>query len=319
MVTTTDGPLNTHNIRTNTLAEAFRLDDAPTLVTRTLRKSTMMVTELRGDHPNHGITQSIPYDDAYLIGMMVRDCTDHDLYFDGRLLRPKNFVAGSTAIYDLKRDPIADLRSSFHSLHFYLPRKALDDITDEADAPRIDDLRYRPAVAMDDPVVRHLLSSLLPAMEKPEAACSVFVDHVALALTAHVAHAYGGMRAISHPRRGGLAPWQVHRATALLRENLSGEIPLSRLATECGLSVRHFSRAFRISTGVPPHRWLLKIRVERAKELLHNPTVPLADIALGCGFSDQSHFTRVFTAMVGVSPGAWRRIQEIRPISISVG
>jgi AraC family transcriptional regulator len=61
---------------------------------------------------------------------------------------------------------------------------------------------------------------------------------------------------------------------------------------------------------VAPHRWLLKRRVELAHKLLGNPLLSLAEVAVRCGFSDQSHFTRVFTAMSGASPGAWRRMQR---------
>jgi AraC-like DNA-binding protein len=110
--------------------------------------------------------------------------------------------------------------------------------------------------------------------------------------------------------RGGLAPWQLKRAEALMSENLSVQVPLGQVAEECGLSVRHLARAFRQSTGVPPHRWLLDRRVERAKELLPNSKLSLSDVALACGFGDQSHFTRTFTAAVRLSPGVWRRLQS---------
>ena len=92
-----------------------------------------------------------------------------------------------------------------------------------------------------------------------------------------------------------------------MSESLNEDIPLRRLANECGLSVRHFARAFRQSTGYSPHRWLLKHRVYHARELLSNRALSLPDVAFSCGFADQSHFTRVFSAMIGVSPGAWRR------------
>lgn len=295
--------------RQNPLANAFGLPDAPTLVTRTLHKSAMTVTELKCDRPNLGVTKSIPYEDAYLVALMVRECPDQDLRVDGRPVCVTPLSVGDIMIYDLRRDPVACMRSPFHSLHFYLPRTALDYIADEAGAPRIGDLHYQPGVAIDDPVVRQLLSSLVPAMAKPEEVCPVYVDHVAMALGAHVAHVYGGMQIAQRPPLGGLAPCQERRAKELLSANLNEEVSLSRLAAECGLSVHHFARAFRQSTGVPPHRWLLKHRVERAKELLRNSASPLADVAFECGFADQSHFTRVFTAMVGVSPGAWRRMQ----------
>jgi transcriptional regulator GlxA family with amidase domain len=94
--------------------------------------------------------------------------------------------------------------------------------------------------------------------------------------------------------------------------DLMEDVPLSRLAERCGLSTRHFARAFRQSTGVPPHRWLLNHRVGYAKELLCNPALSLAEIALACGFADQSHFTRIFTSVVHLSPGLWRRMQAWR-------
>jgi AraC-like DNA-binding protein len=201
------------------------------------------------------------------------------------------------------------MSSPFHSLHFYLSRKVLDQVADEAGVPRIGDLRFRPAQTFDDPIVRQLIGSLVPSMARPEEANAVFVDHVALALAAHVAQVYGGMVPGRRLPRGGLAPYLERCAKELLSANLSGEIPLQRLADECGLSVRHFARAFRQSTGVPPHRWLMQHRVEQAKGLLRDSALPLADIALNCGFADQSHFTRVFTAIVGTSPGSWRRMR----------
>lgn len=79
------------------------------------------------------------------------------------------------------------------------------------------------------------------------------------------------------------------------------------LDAEFDLSVSHFSRAFRISTGLPPHQWLLRRRVEAAQQLMTVRDLPLSEIAISAGFANQSHFTRVFSAVVGVGPGAWRR------------
>jgi AhpD family alkylhydroperoxidase len=112
--------------------------------------------------------------------------------------------------------------------------------------------------------------------------------------------------------RGGLAPWQVRRTEQILSENLDGEVTLAHLASECRLSVGHFARAFKQTTGQPPHRWLLAQRVEHAKRLLLTSALPLANIAPACGFADQSHFTRVFSQMVGAGPGAWRRAWKVR-------
>ena len=82
---------------------------------------------------------------------------------------------------------------------------------------------------------------------------------------------------------------------------------MQEIAAELGLSVSHFSRAFRTSVGLPPHQWLLRQRVEVAKQLMIVRGLTLAEIAISAGFANQSHFTRVFSTLVGVSPGVWRR------------
>jgi transcriptional regulator GlxA family with amidase domain len=94
-----------------------------------------------------------------------------------------------------------------------------------------------------------------------------------------------------------------------MRANLAETLQLSQLAAISGLSTSHFGRAFKASTGLPPHRWHLKQRIEHACAMLADAGASLADVAYATGFADQSHFTRVFSRMIGMSPGAWRRWQ----------
>jgi AraC family transcriptional regulator len=93
----------------------------------------------------------------------------------------------------------------------------------------------------------------------------------------------------------------------LVLNDLTADIPVAELANRCGLSRSHFARAFKASMGVPPHRWLMRHRIERCQELLASSNESIAEIALHCGFADQSHLTRVFHAVTGLSPAAWRR------------
>jgi transcriptional regulator GlxA family with amidase domain len=106
-----------------------------------------------------------------------------------------------------------------------------------------------------------------------------------------------------------LAPWQLKRVTEFIGANLAETLQLSDLAALSGLSTSHFGRAFKGSTGLPPHRWHLRLRIERARAMLTDAGASLADVACATGFADQSHFTRVFSRTVGMSPGAWRRLQ----------
>jgi transcriptional regulator GlxA family with amidase domain len=106
---------------------------------------------------------------------------------------------------------------------------------------------------------------------------------------------------------GGLAPWQVELASRLLLGTVSSHRTVAELARRCGLSRSHFSRAFKASLDLPPHQWLMRLRIERARERLGTTSEDIADIAITCGFADQSHMTRVFHDIVGTSPAAWRR------------
>lgn len=110
----------------------------------------------------------------------------------------------------------------------------------------------------------------------------------------------------NEPRRQ-LAPWQARRAMHLLIKATSTTCPVATLAAACGLSRSHFAHAFRATTGVPPHKWLLLHRVRRACEMMERTDRPLAEIAQRCGFADQSHFSRTFRAVIGSSPAVWRR------------
>ena len=203
-------------------------------------------------------------------------------------------------------DPRFVIDKPFHSLHFYVPALALNGIAEQFGVRRVGQLDCQFGTGFHDGVVPHIGASLLQGLRRPSEANQLFVDHMMLALTAHVAQAYGGLRN-AEPVGGGLAPWQAKRACERLESDLSGKLTLQEIAAELGLSVSHFSRAFRTSVGLPPHQWLLRQRVSVAKQLMAVRGLPLAEIAISAGFANQSHFTRVFSTLVGVSPGVWRR------------
>jgi AraC-like DNA-binding protein len=138
----------------------------------------------------------------------------------------------------------------------------------------------------------------------------LFIEQVIFALGAHVSQVYGGMTP-GYKQRGGLARWQEMRAKELLSSGLKSDTSLHDVARVCGLSVSHFARAFKESTGVAPYQWLTLRRIDVSKEMLADPRLSLAEIALDCGFSDQSHFTRVFSKACGLTPGAWRRNSRV--------
>lgn len=292
------------------LGALLRLDEVPpTLMTRSLRNTEIVATETRNDNPVLGLSGSFAAEDAYLVSLKLRDYPECEIWEQGRHLTKADVHAGTTYLYDLKADPRYVIDKPFHSLHFYVPRSALDGLADQSGARRIDALDCSP-VGHDDAIVRHIGVCLGDGLRRPDEVNQLFIDHMMLALTAHVAATYGGYRHKAGTGRGALAPWQLARACDKLEADLGGKVPLQAIAAELGLSVSHFSRAFRAATGLPPHRWLLHHRVRTAKRLISERGLSLSEVAISAGFASQSHFTRVFSAVAGISPGAWRRDVE---------
>jgi len=105
---------------------------------------------------------------------------------------------------------------------------------------------------------------------------------------------------------GCLPPRTLVRLKEHIDANLDSSLPMTELAQLAGLSISHFARCFRKSMGMPPHTYVKQRRVARAREMLSATNLPVAEIALVLGFSDQSHFTRRFREIIGVPPGAYR-------------
>jgi transcriptional regulator of acetoin/glycerol metabolism/AraC-like DNA-binding protein len=109
---------------------------------------------------------------------------------------------------------------------------------------------------------------------------------------------------------GGLPPAVTRRVREYIDAHLDENLGLELLAGLAGLSVHHFARAFRQSAGVPPHGYILKRRIECAREMLKQTNQPLSEIALAVGFSDHSHFARHFRRQVGVTPSTARWVDR---------
>jgi AraC family transcriptional regulator len=289
------------------LGRGLHAEHRVVLRARTLRDAESAVTEVRTDHATFERTDSLPPDDAFVVAIQLRPFPVHELWEDGRRAPITALNTGDLTVYDLKRDPRFRINNPFHSIHFHLSRTLLDAVADECGAKRVVDLDCTSSQGVEDPVVRQLAFALQPVFACPEQASRLFVDYVTRALAVHVAVKYGHMREPQLHRTGGLSPWQLRRARALLDARLDATVRIADLASACGLSASYFVQAFKKSTGMTPHRWLLRRRVEKAKALLRDRERPPADIALACGFANQSHFTRVFGAVAGCPPGEWRR------------
>jgi AraC family transcriptional regulator len=134
----------------------------------------------------------------------------------------------------------------------------------------------------------------------------LFLDSIEQAIAAALVDAFAGQRRSVRPLRGGLGPARLRTIKELVHAKIEDELTLIEMAQSVELSPAHFSRVFRESTGETPHQFVLRNRIERAKEMLRAPGGRVLDVAVACGFKTQQHFARVFRHVCGTSPTEYR-------------
>ncbi|WP_095201888.1 AraC family transcriptional regulator [Mesorhizobium carmichaelinearum] len=160
-----------------------------------------------------------------------------------------------------------------------------------------------PRLRFSDDRIWTLIKLLADAVGDPDPSAQLYGDGLVTAITA---------RLFTGPRKPatdgqGLAPWQLRRVIEHLDAHLPERVELARLAALVGLSQSHFSRAFKVSTGMAPYRWQLDARIRRAQGLLIDSRASLDQVAEATGFADAVHFGRIFRKLTHVTPAAWRR------------
>jgi AraC family transcriptional regulator len=294
------GPINSG------IDQWFRLRDAAKLSVRALGKSRLAVTEIRYDGYNFGMTEPVLKQDAFLLALHLKSCALEEVWYEGRAVPVYDVRAGDSALFDLKTVNVARFIEPVHSLQFFLPRSFLNELCDDLEAPRIDQLDVVPGKFTDDRVIRRLGNSVRPALAAPMEANELFASQIMLAFGIYVCATHGTLRT-PRERLGGLSAWQERTAKELIDAHIDGNVALQHVAAACGLSATRFAHAFKCSVGLAPHQWLLQRRVARVKDLILHSRRSLADVALACGFADQSHMNRVFRRAVGTTPGAWKQ------------
>ncbi|HEX8045332.1 helix-turn-helix domain-containing protein [Rhizobium sp.] len=246
----------------------------------------------------NGIDIDCPEAPAFVLGLQHQEPALDRIVLGECIVPVIPFPYGMITLARLILDPPVETDDK-ETISLYLSRHSLD---------RIAELALTPGCAAGDTALENLLSRLTCAIAHPHETSSLLIDPIGKAFNMHIAQHYGRVPVARSAVIGGLTPWQLRRAHDTINARLDRDVSLAQLASNCGLSTSHFARAFARSTGIPPHRWLMQRRVDRAKELMRKGT-PLAEIALMCGFSDQSHLTRVFSQSVGLTPGRWRESQ----------
>jgi AraC family transcriptional regulator len=286
----------------NTIADGLGLRPPRTLLVGS-PSSRIEISRIVCGPETVGMTSVIPATEAFALGVYQTNIPYHEIWRRGHSVIRQGYAAQSMQLADLADEYAAKICGTHEVVAFSIPYSALDDVADDSHRRRVRGLRCDPGLT--DPVVAHLVASLLPALEQPHQASALFLEYVTLALCVHLMRTYGALSPIRVP--GGLSLLHLKRSKDLMANDLAEDLSLARVASECGLSREHFCRAFKITTGLTPHQWRQLCRIDAVKQLLAGRSRSIADIALSCGFADQSHLTRVFGRFVGTSPAQWRR------------
>jgi AraC family transcriptional regulator len=164
-----------------------------------------------------------------------------------------------------------------------------------------------PMLGDQDAVLEHLASAIGDTITGGLPASSLFVDPIAQAIANRfvtINFHKPSTEAGKHPNL--LSGRQMARIREFVDANIDSDIRLDHLAELCGRSTEYFVRLFKATSGVSPYQYVLNLRIERARALLADETLSLAEIALACGFSHQEHFTRMFRRFTGITPGRYR-------------
>jgi AraC family transcriptional regulator len=194
-------------------------------------------------------------------------------------------------------------RALMRTTYFYIdPRGPLADPT-----LRFGEIQFKPRLFFYDRDLWETAHKLKSLVENPGSMPRQYAEALGILLTHELVRINGDAAPREPVSRGGLAPWQQKRVAAYIEEHVADDVPLKTLAELVRLSPYHFSRSFKVSFGMPPHKYHATRRIERAKQLLANRERSVTAIALNIGFSETSTFTAAFHRLTGQTPSRYRR------------
>lgn len=163
------------------------------------------------------------------------------------------------------------------------------------------------AFGVDDPQLLHIVSALVEETLQEGPTGALYAEHLGAALAVRLAVRHRSDKDLRRVKpRGGIALHRLRRIEEYIDAHLDRSLSLHELAALAELSLYHFAREFKTTTGSTPHEFVLHRRLERAKNLLIQSKHSVREISMRCGFSDASHLVRAFRIRFGLTPGRWR-------------
>ena len=225
---------------------------------------------------------------------------------DGECVHDGPVPAGFTSLTAPGLAASAQLRGPCDFLHLFVPAGRLAEIAGRSAKLTMPEGSARVWLSSADPVIERLAWLLVRGGEVESESSDLYLDGLALAI---VSRLFDCTRTREAAR--GLVKWRLMRVQKYIEEQLAERISLADLARSAGLSRMHFAAQFRAATGMRPHEYLVRQRIQKAQEMLLTTSTPLVEVALSVGFQTQAHFTTVFRRFLGETPGRWREAQRL--------
>ena len=175
-----------------------------------------------------------------------------------------------------------------------------------AEARISDRVELMEACNANDPVIRRIGMALKTEAESGGPGGRLYADSLANLLAVHLLRHYTQDGPGLQTALGGLTGRKLNMATEFIQENIERDLGITEIANVVDLSPFHFARSFKQATGVSPHQYLIKNRIERAKSLLTGSELPIVEVGFKVGFKNQSHFTTLFRKLTSMTPKAYR-------------
>ncbi|NEU74263.1 helix-turn-helix transcriptional regulator [Hassallia byssoidea VB512170] len=169
-----------------------------------------------------------------------------------------------------------------------------------------DNIEIVPQWHIRDPLIQHMGLALKAELEASGADSRLYVESMATALSVHLLRRYSARQQQIKNYTGGLPKYRLREAVNYINEHLDHNLTLAEVAASVQMSPHYFASLFKQSTGLTPHQYVMKCRIDKAKQLLHIRELTLVEICHQVGFQSQSHFTRVFREHTKTTPKVYR-------------
>jgi AraC family transcriptional regulator len=201
------------------------------------------------------------------------------------------------------------LTAAIETVHIYVRRAVLEEVALEMVDGDPSHIEIPSRIVDSDKALQALIEASAFAVENDSLGSSMFADYLSRTIAAQLIRTYSGGKLKGGGRMSpyaGMSPI-LSEAVDFMSDNIDTSINLSDIAQAINRSPSHIARLFRTELGMPPHRYLINLRVERARKLLEKTSMSIAEIAYECGFAHQEHMTRLFRRHCGTTPAVYRR------------